>query len=1196
MLTIDNQNVLEPLRLTPKQQWVLGALKNIETEEYPLSRWYLGSLYTLHNDQNPDRIAQAAHSLRELLEKLPRVVEGSDVQGSPTDFRQKRRNIFNRILKDRENYVDGWENKMIDKHLDNTLKQVEKYLESNQQPTRREQMHMAVSAIDPMANQFHRQIRERKRDELYGLWRKLQGFAHHNSEQHNKSFKSCLETLENTVFDLLAPITAQDHKVIQTILGNVNRTKTDEEKMFSLIERSGANYVFFFKHATKTPDTVWLRLLKEKGYFADLPNAESIGDERGNFPFWWPIRYLARMAPKAPDDVIQTVLRLPKTDNPWVYNEILEMALRLPGSHSVKLEPKISEYVNLDCHFLACRFADLLAHWTAENQTAAALKLTKALVEFVPDPQDKAKRKRRGENPKDSAEIATVVTETQLDPSPRIDDLEYPMILSEGVRPLAQNEPLEVAHILINATAKMICLRTHQDDLNKDVDFSEYWCERLTESDGDYEDAEKSLVHTLTSACEQVHEKLPDSVSELDTTLRKQQAHLFNRLRHHLFALHPNKTTKPWIQELIRNYEGYNLREYDYEFQKMIQNACQYFGSSLLTEAERERIFDAICDGPSKADYRAWLVDFLGDEFTDEKFKARQRCFHRMQLRPFERLLFGKYASYFHDLEHEAESLISDECYGPSRIQTSLGANNHSPIAQEDLANFRDEELLDYMNHWHNEDPLYDGKRHMWVNIQGLSQAFETVFKESIIPNPDRLGVWMENVERIERPIFLEKMLAEMRARIEANNFDKLHDWLEFCHQVLIHTDCRTEDEKKRDEGSEDIPEWYGPRRAVGDLIGTFLDKSDNVPRSAYNQLTKLFELLCTQSDPCLFRNPNQFNPFTHSLNCVRSRALHDLVKFGLWLRCHGHQPELSGVARILEMRLDRNTHCPLTLPEYAILGVNIARIFSLNEEWLIKHKSDFFPQRRLSSWLTAFGTFVRYSDPFKRSFEIFRDDYDIALQCLNEFKNRDDYEDRFIDSLGEHLFIYYLWDKYPLRGNGSMLESYYHATEDNRDHWGNLFDYVGRTLEKSGEEMEESLKEKIYRFFDWRIEFREHKELQKITFWLKAEGLDAEWRLKSYSKILNFCRADKIEITIQVDALCKMLPNHLPIVVECFAELTKYIGERNIYIRTEKAKAIIQAGLASDDSTVCQNAEQAQENLLREGRFDLMELDDLQS
>ena len=132
--------------------------------------------------------------------------------------------------------------------------------------------------------------------ELYELWKKLEGFTHHNSKQSIESFKKCLEELENTVFDLLAPITAENQKEIQTILQNANRSDTDIEKMFSLIESRGANYVFFFRHAAETADTAWLALLKAQGYFSHPPKAEPIGNDRANFPFWWPMHYLARMA------------------------------------------------------------------------------------------------------------------------------------------------------------------------------------------------------------------------------------------------------------------------------------------------------------------------------------------------------------------------------------------------------------------------------------------------------------------------------------------------------------------------------------------------------------------------------------------------------------------------------------------------------------------------------------------------------------------------------------------------------------------------------------------------------------------------------------------------------------------------------------------------------------------------------------
>ena len=70
MQAIDNKNVYEPLKRSSWQQQVWEALKDTEAEKLPLSQWYLGALYALDNPYNPDRVSQAAQSLRELLEKL----------------------------------------------------------------------------------------------------------------------------------------------------------------------------------------------------------------------------------------------------------------------------------------------------------------------------------------------------------------------------------------------------------------------------------------------------------------------------------------------------------------------------------------------------------------------------------------------------------------------------------------------------------------------------------------------------------------------------------------------------------------------------------------------------------------------------------------------------------------------------------------------------------------------------------------------------------------------------------------------------------------------------------------------------------------------------------------------------------------------------------------------------------------------
>ncbi|MFV0436523.1 MAG: hypothetical protein ACK5PS_03910 [Desulfopila sp.] len=197
------------------------------------------------------------------------------------------------------------------------------------------------------------------------------------------------------------------------------------------------------------------------------------------------------------------------------------------------------------------------------------------------------------------------------------------------------------------------------------------------------------------------------------------------------------------------------------------------------------------------------------------------------------------------------------------------------------------------------------------------------------------------------------------------------------------------------------------------------------------------------------------------------------------------------------------------------------------------------------------------------------------------------------IDRLGQHLFTYYLWEVYPLTGDESLLERFYDKTKDDRKRWGQLFDHVGRSLRNSGRHLDKTLTDRIIAFFDWRFESAEPLELQEFTFWLEAECLGSDWRLQSYSKILALGRGKDVGLLLEVRALNKLLPNHLPLVVECFAKITDAMDQgTQMYISADEAKPILKAGLTAEDPQVRENAERARENLLRFGRFDYLDVE----
>lgn len=414
----------------------------------------------------------------------------------------------------------------------------------------------------------------------------------------------------------------------------------------------------------------------------------------------------------------------------------------------------------------------------------------------------------------------------------------------------------------------------------------------------------------------------------------------------------------------------------------------------------------------------------------------------------------------------------------------------------------------------------------------------------------------------------------------------------------MSHPDIDSGEEFRRSDEIKENPDWRSSRRAVIDFLDTCLDKDSNIPASSRDDLAKLLRLLCTQFDWRLDRNKsvllNRDDSLTEALNNIRSLALEKLVNFGFWVRRHFPDGSVLEVTEILEEGFKPSAEFPLTKPEYAILGVNFSRIYNLNQKWTIKHKTNFFPQENIASWSETFGNYLRFNSPIKEIFVTLQEDFVFALDHLKELETIKSTETKIVDHLGQHLFTYYLWKVFPLKGEKSLSEKFYEKTTGNHQYWINIFNYVGHSLKNSGKFLEISLVERIIAFFDWRFEVNESGELQKFTYWLAAECLDPDWRLNSYLKILDVGKTkSNVYLSIELKAINKMLASHTAQVVECFAKITDSIGQNdNLYIQVEEAKPILKAGLISEDLNIKKNAERARENLLRVGRFDFLDID----
>jgi hypothetical protein len=1005
-------------------------------------------------------------------------------------------------------------------------------------------------------------------------------------EEYIKAFKPELsgeERLPGDV-DLTKPITTEDLTELKAILARGNKVTTIEiERGMQLLERRGSNYDYFFQNADAD---VWLKYLSERGFFLNPPEVKQNTEGHYFFPWWPPLEYLIRIFDTASDEVMNIISALPNTNNFRVLEGILKILLKADSADAIlRFYRFVTSFVE-NCHWGHELIISLLTKpyvFDPQLSDVTPVLLLK-IVEFRRDPHEQEKWLRRKENPES--------WNTVLEPIPYFDQWQYQEILEKGVRPLAEYEPYLVSRILIDAVASMIRLGMHPEDFEKgsEQDYSEIWCRRLDKSDRD-QDMKGILVQTLTYACEQVYDKAPEAIEALDQTLRNHRWKVFKRLRQHLYASHPNDQTLPWIREQILSHDDYPKWEHHYEFQLMIRKASEHFGHRLLNEDELKVIFQAILSGPSREDFLEWN----GEPYSEVDFQQRQRYFHRKQLRPFAALFSGDVQRYFNELEDEPQaSAVTDDSYLPYGRVTGGSISYQSPQSVEDLDSLTDEEILLYLNNWKEEHRDKDN----WlveINISALADVFQSLFKEKIVSDVERLAFWLANRDRIAKPVYVAAMLKAMIKLVKEKQFDNLEQWIDFCAWVLSHPDtARVEGQPELQDESRDHLDWGNSRRAVVDFIDACVNKDTAAPITARDGLAALLREACCQFDLLLDHDRpvllNNDDPFTTAINNTRSRALESLVDFGFWVRHQLPEDHLLEVTDILTKRIAKDAEIPLTRPEHALLGMHFGNICTLNRDWAAKQREIFFPQGNESVWRDAFGSYIRFNPPVKLTFEILLDNFEYAIENLNILATEKGNGKELIDRIGQHLFTYYLWEVYSLTGDESLLERFYYKTKDDRKLWGNLFNHVGRSLSNSGRQLDKALTERIIDFFDWRFEVAEPLELQEFTFWLEAECLDPVWRLQCM-KILNLAQGKGVRLSLQMIALNNLLPNHLALVVECFAKITDDMDSQT-FISSDKAKPILKAGLNAVDPQIRENAERARENLLKLGNFDYLEIE----
>src|SRR2546425_10233466 len=240
-------------------------------------------------------------------------------------------------------------------------------------------------------------------------------------------------------------------RLLDELLSKPSPSEADLKKLKNKVPNNIVTYRYFFDKLTSV---AWLEPLKNEGFFKDTVEQDR-DDEKGtiSFPPWPQSNYLARMAASVPQLVLDIVLQI-DTKNVRIHSDLVDAALAMPAEMAAKLVPKAIEWTESPyLSLLPEKLGALIGHLARGGQAESALKLARALLALLPDPDAKQKTGEEGKY--------------RLSPEPRarIEHWNYQEILQKNIPDLviaAREDALSLLCDLLDTAVRLS--RRREDD------------------------------------------------------------------------------------------------------------------------------------------------------------------------------------------------------------------------------------------------------------------------------------------------------------------------------------------------------------------------------------------------------------------------------------------------------------------------------------------------------------------------------------------------------------------------------------------------------------------------------------------------------------------------------------------------------------------------------------------------------------
>jgi hypothetical protein len=770
----------------------------------------------------------------------------------------------------------------------------------------------------------------------------------------------------------------------------------------------------YFFNRLESPE--WLQLLNERGFFAAPPQPVR-DDTKGTitFPRWPESRYLARMAGRAPETVLEVALQIPDTENISVHEDLADAALSMPANFAAVLAAKEARWIEQQNHLIGLlpnKLGELITHLAEGGMFDVALDLTRRLLIVLPDP-------------KASDEDDDSIWKLTPEPVARIDQWDYEVILKKNMPSLVAVAREQALRLLCELLESAITLSQRQSETERQEDYSYIWRRGIehTSQSG----LKDLLVSAVRDAAQQIVTIDAAQVPAIIGILESHRWLVFKRLALHLLRFSPDYAgeliTEHLIDKTIFDQPGL--------WHEYILLAKDHF--SYLTSDQQNQILSWIDAGKDREIVKAQHERWDGEQLSDEAADLRVKYWKLSRLKPLYEVLPDEWRRRYDDWAEEVgEPEHADYITPPVQVHMGFG----SPKTSEDLRSMSVEDIASFLQTWKRatDDPLSPSP-------EGLGRELTTL----VASEPNRFATEAGRFKGLD-PIYTRFFISGIRDAVKLKKVFLWSPVISLCQWVMSQPrELPTTEKRHNDEDNN----WGDARSAIAELLSSGFESSEaEIPFDLRSEAWGVLRLLTEDPEPTPEYEERygglNMDPMTLSINTTRGEAMHAVVRYALWVQRHIKEAtdgaesaaqgfdEMPEVREVLDSHLDPS-HDP-SLAIHAVYGLWVPWLITIDSVWVNQHLTDIFPvdERLRNLRNAAWETYIVYNGPYNNIFEVLRDEYGHAVERIGEASASENRApERPENRLAEHLMIFYGRGIISLDSPQDLLARFYEKAPD---------------------------------------------------------------------------------------------------------------------------------------------------------------------